>query len=385
MKIYTILYVLLTSLTFNSCGQNQPSSALELLKEIETKNKQVETLHYKSSYTNIYSGKQDSLYKVSAEVWLRKSAPDTIFGSVFHIKGIDDNENYDYFYDGQCTYEVRHSAKKVLIINPFSFPNDANNPAKARTALLPVLGYLTNVNLAKTLFTGNPEQKLTSTGKNWVIELKYPKDSYGMLKTRWITVNKDMVIINYKELVLWNGLHIITAYNITDYSVNKPFIATQIPLCEPFNTYTIKHYKNYKETNANSLIGRVAPSFDYTSFNGENIELNDFKGQYVLLDFWESWCGNCILALPELNKLNKSYGDNLTIIGITTVNRSEIRHLIETNHLCYINLLADNTIINNYKVTPRPTYILINPAGIIIQYSSNFGTIHSAIKLLDIK
>ena len=105
----------------------------------------------------------------------------------------------------------------------------------------------------------------------------------------------------------------------------------------------------------------------------------------ILLDFWESWCGCCLLVLPKLNELFQEYENKgLIIIGITTENKEQIEKLIKANQLNYINSFADKTILREYKVTARPTYYLIDKNGIIIKTSyGDVLKIEAAIKTLN--
>lgn len=53
--------------------------------------------------------------------------------------------------------------------------------------------------------------------------------------------------------------------------------------------------------------GEVAPLFSAHNISGEQFSLADLKGQYVLLNFWGTWCGPCRKKIPELNALYKKY------------------------------------------------------------------------------
>jgi thiol-disulfide isomerase/thioredoxin len=96
--------------------------------------------------------------------------------------------------------------------------------------------------------------------------------------------------------------------------------------------------------------------------------LSASRGKYVLLDFWETWCGWCIEAFPHLKALDSLYG-NLQILGIATENKTGVKRLAEDNHLPYPTLLGDAEVLRRYLVEGRPTYVLIDPQGKIIAYA----------------
>ena len=54
-----------------------------------------------------------------------------------------------------------------------------------------------------------------------------------------------------------------------------------------------------------NLIGRQAPSLKLTSANGKTVTLDSFRGRPVILDFWATWCGPCVDALPRLAQIDK--------------------------------------------------------------------------------
>jgi thiol-disulfide isomerase/thioredoxin len=55
-----------------------------------------------------------------------------------------------------------------------------------------------------------------------------------------------------------------------------------------------------------------------TNWHSQTAKLSDFKGKSIILDFWASWCGSCIAALPKLNRLQDKYHDRLQILVVTS-------------------------------------------------------------------
>ncbi|WP_109017054.1 TlpA family protein disulfide reductase [Novimethylophilus kurashikiensis] len=68
---------------------------------------------------------------------------------------------------------------------------------------------------------------------------------------------------------------------------------------------------------AESLTGREAPAFSLTSPNGGQVNLSQYKGKVVYLDFWASWCGPCRKSFPWMNAIQNKYASQgLQVIGV---------------------------------------------------------------------
>ncbi len=130
------------------------------------------------------------------------------------------------------------------------------------------------------------------------------------------------------------------------------------------------------------LIGKDAVSFTFSSYDGQKISLNQYKGKILVLDFWESWCAKCIHSFPDVNRIAMEYKPKgIEILGITTGNKKAVKKLIKSNKLIYTNIFADKTITNDYEVSARPTYVIVNEEGKIIFVShGNLSLIEKKLK-----
>ncbi|MGV3529750.1 MAG: TlpA disulfide reductase family protein [Flavisolibacter sp.] len=131
----------------------------------------------------------------------------------------------------------------------------------------------------------------------------------------------------------------------------------------------------------NGSPGSMAKGFSTTDINGKPLRLSDFKGKYVLLDFWASWCVPCRKGNPHLKALYNRYRDKgFEIIGIADDDRAEDawKQAVEKDGigiwkhvrrgLKYQNGELDHsTDINDwFGIHTLPTKILIDPEGKII-------------------
>ena len=119
-------------------------------------------------------------------------------------------------------------------------------------------------------------------------------------------------------------------------------------------------------------IGAELPDFQFTDFNGKKRRLSEFRGKYVLIDFWGTWCGPCRRELPYLKAAYRNFQPRgLEILGMDT-DQLEILPKVRTwliqNELAWTQATPDSIreVIRSYRVHSYPTTLLIDPEGKII-------------------
>lgn len=133
-------------------------------------------------------------------------------------------------------------------------------------------------------------------------------------------------------------------------------------------------------------IDTIAPLWTLISLTGEKINLNDLKGQIVLLDFFYSGCHPCVKALPFLQALHQNYRDKgLTVIGIDPHDQlnDEIVQFLAKKGVTYKILLdLDKEALKKYRVFGYPTIFLIDRKGKIIYapYINDYKELEEMIK-----
>lgn len=123
--------------------------------------------------------------------------------------------------------------------------------------------------------------------------------------------------------------------------------------------YTDKH---------SAQLGFYAPEFkDFSLIDSSVININNYKGRYVLLDFWGTWCLPCRAEIPFLKEAKKIFDPKIfEIIAIASDDNAEtIRALVKKEGMVWPQLLSDK-ITKEYKVVDFPTNFLIDPKGKII-------------------
>ncbi len=128
---------------------------------------------------------------------------------------------------------------------------------------------------------------------------------------------------------------------------------------------------------AQSLVGREPPELDGISWihAKPGTKLADFRGQYVLLMFWTTWCGPCHEDLPSIRMLEELYGDRgFTVVGVhdNSMPLAAIEADVEKERMTWPTVVdhADGRLLASYKahgVSGYPSYLLIGPDGLVVQ------------------
>lgn len=117
---------------------------------------------------------------------------------------------------------------------------------------------------------------------------------------------------------------------------------------------------------------RPAPNFSVKNLAGENVSLEKFRGQVVLLDFWATWCKPCVKSMPALQQLHERFSaKGLAVLGIST-DANGAKHVptfLAKHKISYPNFLdsGDEPAWERYKVKVLPMLFLIDRKGQIVQ------------------
>ncbi|NRD20264.1 TlpA family protein disulfide reductase [Winogradskyella eckloniae] len=214
-------------------------------------------------------------------------------------------------------------------------------------------------------------ETLVSRGSKEEVEqaLENYKSAYQDLKTKYPSVDSTHIAIMDKNINR-------TVQQINQFVSSKFAVISALPKGTPSPTF--ENYENY---------------------SGGNLSLSDLKGKYIYIDIWATWCPPCIREIPSLKKLEKQYhGKNIEFVSISVDNGRGYKNdaaaayqgwkkMVADKELTGIQLFADNgfqsDFIKNYKISGIPRFILIDPAGNIVNADAPRPSNRSLIELFD--
>jgi peroxiredoxin len=132
------------------------------------------------------------------------------------------------------------------------------------------------------------------------------------------------------------------------------------------------------ESGSKAEEGKEAPDFTLVDFEGKIVKLSDLKGKAVFIDFWAAWCPFCTDEMPDIEKLNNEFGDDLVVLGIHRTNTESVevgRSFAQDEVGVTYNILQDKTDEVYAAYTPNfagmPVAAWIDKDGTLVKKTTN--------------
>jgi len=133
-------------------------------------------------------------------------------------------------------------------------------------------------------------------------------------------------------------------------------------------------FKGRIEAARKTAVGAIAMNFTQNDTLDKPVSLSDFRGKYVLLDFWASWCGPCRAENPNVVKAFNQYKDkNFTVLGVSLDQEGQKKAWMDAIHkdnLTWTHVsdlkFWNNAVAKEWGIRAIPQNFLIDPSGKII-------------------
>lgn len=129
---------------------------------------------------------------------------------------------------------------------------------------------------------------------------------------------------------------------------------------------------------AEDLVGKPAPSWTAKDFAGTEVSLSEFKDKIVLMDFWASWCGPCVKALPSIEELRQKYEPKgVVFLGMNSerdeAGLDKAKKILAEKSIGIRQVRASRKVMDAYRIDGIPHLVIIDGKGVLRVVHSGFG------------
>lgn len=134
--------------------------------------------------------------------------------------------------------------------------------------------------------------------------------------------------------------------------------------------------------------GQDAPAFTLPGLDGHEVSLADFRGKFVVLDFWASWCRDCVKDIPDMKALVGKYAsDNIVFVGVSLdTDRRRLETMIGEKGIDWLQLCDlkgwDSPVGKAYDIHWIPTVVIVDPEGKILLVSKTLQPVTDTLPTL---
>ncbi|MGE9310482.1 TlpA family protein disulfide reductase [Niabella sp. CJ426] len=160
--------------------------------------------------------------------------------------------------------------------------------------------------------------------------------------------------------------------------MNKKNLAVSTSLCIVILTTFIGHAQKSSSL-VYPQVGKQCPDFEFTDvrhFEKKEVRLSDFRGKWLVLDFWHRYCYYCLQSQPHIDSLQRKFGERVQFLlvgysGSKYRDRSDYKEIVslyERNRIAYnlvLPIAYDSVVSEKFDIGPTPYIVVIDPQGLV--------------------